>query len=170
MTKESMSFESVKSMSFEAILDEVYQGEVIGEAFFNTLLLRFKSPEQQYKLGSLLQLETEFKAKVRPIAMAHGLDPVEREESRQKGQDFADSLDGETWEEVMASFAAMMPALVARYEDFGAAVPSDYKEFGAILAAHEKSVGDFVKLEAAGETSNSIKDVVEQLIYPLPSP
>ena len=159
-----------ESMPFEAILDEVYQGEVIGEAFFNTLLPRFKSPEQQYKLGSLLQLETELKAKVRPIAIAHGVDPVEREESRQKGQEFADSLEGETWEEVMASFAAMMPTFVARYEELGAAVPSDYKEFGIFLVAHEKSIGDFVKLEAAGETSNSIKDVVEQLIYPLPSP
>ena len=170
MTNESTSLEAVESMSFEAILDEVYQGEVIGEAFFNTLLPRFKSPEQQYKLGSLLQLETEFKAKVRPLAIAHGLDPVEREESRQKGQGFADSLEGETWEEVMANFAAMMPTFVARYEDLGAAVPSDYKEFGVLLAAHEKSIGDFVKLEAVGETNNSIKDVVEQLIYPLPSP
>ena len=170
MTKESMSFESVESMSFEAILDEVYQGEVIGEAFFNTLLPRFKSPEQQYKLGSLLQLETEFKAKVRPIAIAHGLDPVEREESRQKGQGFADSLEGETWEEVMASFAGLMTTFVTRYKEMGAAVPSDYKEFGVHLAAHEKSIGDFVKLEAAGETINSIDDVVKQLNHPLPSP
>ena len=159
-----------EDMPFETILDEVYQGEVIGETFFNTLLLRFKSPEQQYKLGSLLQLETEFKAKVRPIAVAHGLDPVEREESRQKGQDFADSLEGETWKEVMTSFAAMMPTFVARYEDMGAAVPPDYREFGVFLAAHVKSIGTFANLEVAGETSNSIKDVVEQLVYPLPSP
>jgi hypothetical protein len=170
MTEESMSFDPVESMSFEAILDEVYQGEVIGEAFFSTLLRRFKSPDQQYKLGSLLQLETEFKAKVRPIAIAHGLDPVEREESRQKGQDFAGSLEGETWEEVMASFADLMRTLVARYREMGAAAPSDYKEFGVVLAAHEKSIGDFAKLEAEGETDNSINDVVQQLIHTLPSP
>ncbi len=170
MTEESASFEAVENMSFEAILDEVYQGEVSGEAFFNTLLSRFNTAEQQYKLASLLQLETEFKAKVRPIAIAHGLDPVERDESRQKGAVFADSLEGETWEEIMTSFAGLMTTFVARYKEMGASVPSNYKKFGIDLAAHEESIGDFVKLEVAGETNCSIDEVVKQLINPLPSP
>ena len=155
---------------FEAILDEVYQGEVIGEAFFYTLLTRFTTPDQQYKLGSLLQLETELKARVRPIALAHGVNLVEREESRQKGRDLVESLDGETWKEVMASFAEVMKPIVARYHEIGASIPEEYRELGVALGVHEQSIGDFSMMEAAGEVDKSIADVVAQLMYPMPEP
>jgi hypothetical protein len=49
----------MSNTQFTAILDEVDQGEVIGEAFFSAMLARFKTPDQQHKLASLLQLETE---------------------------------------------------------------------------------------------------------------
>ena len=155
---------------FETILDEVYHLEVLGEAFFSTLLKRFTTPDQQYKLGSLLQLETELKARVRPIALAHGVDLVEQEESRQRGRDLAESMDGETWEEVMASFAELIKPFVARYHEMGASVPDRHRELGDALGVHEKSIGDFAIMEAAGEVDKSIADVVAQLIYPMPEP
>jgi hypothetical protein len=78
--------------SFDETLEELYQGEIRGEAFFCALLEPFKEPDQQFKLGSLLQLETEFKARIRPIAFAHGIDLVEKDESRRAVVEFANSL------------------------------------------------------------------------------
>ena len=95
---------------------------------------------------------------------------VEREESRQKGRDFVESLDGETWEEVMASFAEVMKPIVARYHEMGASVPEKYRALGDAIGVHEQSIGDFAMKEAAGEVDTSIADVVAQLIYPMPEP
>jgi hypothetical protein len=157
--------------SLEAILEELYQGEVGGEAFFCVLLSRFKQPDQQYKLGTLLQLETELKARLRPIAFAHGVDLVERDESRREIGKFAqDALDGETWEEVIASFAELMKAFVARFQALAASLPAKHAELGKVILEHETSIGEFAMLEAAGETSRSIERVAKQIIHPLPPP
>jgi hypothetical protein len=157
-------------VSFEEILHEVYHGEVGGEAFFSALLARFPEPDQQYKLGSLLQLETEFKARVRPLAVCYGVDIVERDESRKEVLQFADALEGETWHEVMSSFAELMPGFVERFEALGSSVPPEHAEFGQAIIEHETSIGEFAALEAAGETDRSIDRVEKQLIYPLPKP
>ena len=156
--------------TFEETLEELYQGEIGGEAFFCALLARFKEPDQQYKLGSLLQLETEFKAKIRPIAFAHGIDLVEKDESRREVAAFADSLTGESWEEVISQFAELMKGFVARFEVLGASVPSTYSEFGKAIVEHETSIGEFAALEASGETHRSIDRVAKQLAYPLARP
>jgi hypothetical protein len=156
--------------SFEETLEELYQGEVGGEAFFCALLGRFKEPDQQYKLASLLQLETEFKARIRPIAFAHGIDLVERDESRREVVQFADSLSGASWEQAMSQFAALMKGFVARFEVLSASVPSAYADFAKAIVEHETSIGEFAALEASGETGRSLDRVAKQLVNPLPRP
>ena len=104
------------------------------------------------------------------IVLALGLDPVEREESRQKGMGFAELLGGQSWDELIVAFDGLMGEFVARYEEMAAATPPEYKEFGTHLAAHEKAIGDFAKLEAAGDTANSIAAVARLLNHPLPPP
>jgi hypothetical protein len=78
---------------FKVGLSELYQGEVIGEVILNCLLVQFRSPRQQYLLGSVLQLETETKARLRPTAAILGIDLVESEESRKMGT-FHESASG----------------------------------------------------------------------------
>ena len=69
-------------VEFKKGLSEEYQGEVIGEVFFGGLLERFDSPEHRYKLATLLQLETETKARLRPAALELGVELAEFDESR----------------------------------------------------------------------------------------
>jgi len=170
MAESNFGLDQPAPASFEEILEELYQGEIGGEAFFCALLERFKEPDQQYKLGSLLQLETEFKARIRPIAFAHGIDLVEKDESRREVVAFADSLTGETWEEVISQFAELMKGFVARFEVLGASVPSAHSDLGKAIVEHETSIGEFAALEASGETHRSIDRVAKQLAHPLPRP
>lgn len=156
--------------SFEGILEELYQGEVGGEAFFCALLSRFAEPDQQYKLGTLLQLETELKAKLRPLAFAHGVDLVERDEPKAQVRAFADALQGDTWQDLMAGFAELMKAFVARFHEIASALPPEQAELAKAIVEHETSIAEFATLEAAGETSRSIERVAKQLIHPLPPP
>ena len=46
---------------------ERYQGEVYGEAFYCALMHLFNNPAQKHLIGTLMQLETENKARLRQI-------------------------------------------------------------------------------------------------------
>ena len=156
--------------SFAEILEEIYQGEAGGEAFFCEMLARFKEPEHQYKLGSLLQLETELKAKIRPLAFTHGVEIVEDQDSRRQIAELAIQFDGQSWDQFIQGFAQMMPKFVDRFRILGAAMPADQADLAAAIVEHEESIEEFAKLEAAGSKDRSIDRVVRQLIHPLPTP
>ena len=83
---------------FKIGLVEMYQGEVIGEVLLSRMLERFDSAEQLYKLGTMLQLETETKARLRPAVMQLGLGLVELDDSRDKGNEFYRTFEGMNWE------------------------------------------------------------------------
>ena len=155
--------------SFSEILEEIYQGEAGGEAFFCEMLARFKEPAQQYKLGSLLQLETELKAKIRPLAFKHGVEIVEDQDSKRQIAELASQFDGQSWDQFIQGFAQMMPTFVDRFRMLGAAMPPDQADLAAAIVEHEESIEEFARLEAAGSTDRSIDRVVRQLIHPLPS-
>ena len=55
------------SQRFLDALLHVYHGEQFGEAVFETLLPQAEDEEQRYVLGTLLQLESEGKAVMRPM-------------------------------------------------------------------------------------------------------
>ena len=54
---------------FKACIVTYYQTEVLGEALFESLITKFQEPDYRYKIGSLLQLETETKARLRPAML-----------------------------------------------------------------------------------------------------
>ncbi len=156
--------------SFAEILEEIYQGEAGGEAFFCEVLARYTEPDQQYKLGSLLQLETELKAKIRPLAFQHGVEIVENQESKQQIAGLAAQFDGKTWNDFIHGFAQMMPTFVDRFRLLAAAMPADQEKLAAAIVEHEESIEEFARLEAAGSIEHSIDRVVKQLLYPLRRP
>jgi hypothetical protein len=156
--------------SFAGILEEIYQGEAGGEAFFCEMLARFKEPHQQYKLGSLLQLETELKARIRPLAFKHGVEIVEDPDAKRQIAELATQFDGQSWDEFIQGFAQMMPAFVERFRILGAAMPADQADLAAAIVEHVESIEEFAKLEQAGSTERSIDRVAKQLIHPLPRP
>ncbi len=153
---------------FKIGLSEFYQGEVIGEVVFSRLLERFGSADQQYKLGSLLQLETETKARLRPTAMKLGVDLVELDESRDQGEEFNRSFEGKDWRSAMAHLAIVVVPYVKRYRQIAESAPNDYKELADSMVVHEQSIQNYAELEAAGDGDRSLDGVVKQLIFPLP--
>ena len=149
---------------------EMYQGEIIGEVATNRMLACFDDPEQRYKIAIILQLETETKARLRPVLLQLGLDPTELEESRQAGHEFADALDGLGWTDAMAQLQVGLKPFVGRYLEVETIAPADYRELAHSMVVHEQSIYRFAELEAAGGTSHSVDDMVVQLAYPLPVP
>ena len=63
----------MSSEEFKAGLNELYQGEIMGELVIEQMMTYFKEPAEQAKLAVLLQLETETKARLRPAVIELGL-------------------------------------------------------------------------------------------------
>ncbi|MEL7136227.1 MAG: hypothetical protein AAFN03_10975 [Pseudomonadota bacterium] len=160
----------VKPAFLEA-LQEVYHGEQFGEAFFEALLPRATDQEQRYILGSLLQLESEGKAIMRPVLTKLGLSLDEDPASRPLGVKSAEMLNELAWTE---QFAAMAKGIRAKglpqYEELAALIAEDEDSEAFALASfmgkHERAILAASENIAAGR-SDPIAPVVEILHFPL---
>jgi hypothetical protein len=156
--------------AFENGMNELYQGEVLGEVLFNCMLGLFHEPEHRYKLAVMFQLETETKARLRPALMQLGLDIVESEESRGAGQEVATSLEGMDWKSAMAALRDLVKPYVARYREIADSAPPEFRAVAESMASHEKSLFDFLELEAGGDGESAFAAIVAQLHNVLPAP
>lgn len=151
-------------------LSEQYQGEVTGEVAINCLLPKFRSPRQQYLLGTVLQLETETKARLRPVAAELGIDIIESEDSRKAGFAFRDMVEGLDWQSSMSVFAEALVSYVSRYQEIQDIAPPEYKELAELMVVHERSIQQLWEREALGEGDSAIGEINRQLLFPLPNP
>lgn len=155
------------SDEFKKGFSEFYQNEVIGEVLFAGLLKPFNTLEQQYTLTTLLQLETETKARLRPAALELGLELVDLDESRKLGFDFIRMLEGMEWKAMMSELATVVVPFVKRYTEIAEMAPPEYREIADSMVVHEKSIETLGRLEASGDTTHSLDDVIKQLKFPL---
>ena len=152
---------------FKKGLSEEYQGEVIGEVLFSGLLEHFDSPQHRFKLATLLQLETETKARLRPTALELGVELAELAESRKMGHDFLKSCEGMDWKGLMTHLETVVEPYVKRYSEIAEIAPPEYKDVADSMVVHEASIRTFARLEASGDTEHSLDDVIKQLKFPM---
>ena len=158
------------SNEFRDAVIELYQGEVLGEVLFEDMLAFYDDASHVHKIASLLQLETETKARLRPLVLSLGIDPAELEESRQAGHKFAEDLKGLDWEAAMARLHDGVRPYAERYREIVAIAPREYQTVAASMVSHEQALLRFTELEVAGETERSLDAVNAQLHWPLPAP
>lgn len=156
--------------SFASQLTEMYQGEVIGEVLFDRLLETCSDPAQRYKVATMLQLETETKARLRPALLELGADITEQAESRRLGGEFADSLAGQDWAGMMTTLRDTIRPYLERYETIAAGAPDAWRPLAESMVVHEAALYEFAEKELAGDTQSSVEAIVAQLEFPLPAP
>ena len=154
----------------KADLTLLYQGEVFGEMFYCTLLQHFRSPKQQHLLGSLLQLETESKARVRPFAFEHDISLIESEYKRKEGAEFVRHVKDMEWIDAAASLVPISEDAVADYRRIANEAPEEWKPLAEAMVKHEFLILDATKLAAEGEDEKAADLVSSHLVYPLPQP
>ncbi|MHC5064050.1 MAG: hypothetical protein ACYTG5_08755 [Planctomycetota bacterium] len=152
---------------FREVVDDYYQGEVGGEAFFDTILGFYDAADQRHKLATLLQLESETKARLRPLVLRLGGDPRELESARAKGRELAMPLEGLDWQEGMAEMREVIRPFMEKYRGRVAEVPPEYRSVAASMASHEDALFRFAELEMSGDGEGSLDDVNAQLHWPL---
>ena len=162
------------SQIFSDALVTVYHGEQFGEAVFEALLPKADNQDQSYILGSLLQLESEGKAVMRPVLTKLGLPLDEDPDSRPRGLAGAQTLIEMPWRDMFAAMATGIRAKgLPQYEELATLVSAEEDSEAHALAnfmgAHERAVLAVAENIAAGQP-NPIEPVIEILHFPLTKP
>lgn len=155
---------------FRDCLVGYYQTEIRGQAFFEAMLTKFEDPDHLYKVGSILQLETETKARLRPAILELGGSVEEFESSREAGRNRAASISVGNWEEFVAHLNKVGQPLTNRQREVSEIAPPPYRELALSMKVHGESIQNFTERELAGEGAHSIDEVVAQLKFPLQRP
>ena len=148
---------------------ELYESEISGEAFSLALLRVAKNERDRYQLGTLLQLETETKARLRPLLSKYGqslsedmeLSEVDGAVAAYQAVDFAE-------------FAALMkPAVqgfLSRFQEIELVGPPEDQKILNSMVRHESSILKWLEMESEGNTEGSLDAMIAELQYPLPAP
>lgn len=159
--------------TYAEALAEFYNGEVTGEAIYSNLLSWAKNDDQRLKLATLLQLETETKAWLRPYLVAQGISVAERAEDRSKGAGVAEQVKPLTWTQLMTgTIRALETQIIPFYESFADAAKArskaDEESVCRYMVEHERAQLEFARRELAGEPAKvALEPVLRQLRFPL---
>jgi hypothetical protein len=152
---------------YRAGISELYQGEVTGEGLFSEWLARC-APEHAYGMALLLQLESEAKARLRPLLWRLGLPLVEDPAMRTAGVEEAQRLARMPWHESMLGLAALVKPYLARYRALAAAAPAQDKPEVHFMVTHEMTVLRFAECQAAGDANAALWQLLGALEHPWP--
>jgi len=157
----------VEELSYPACTRELYESEIIGEAVFLTLVREAKSQRDRYHFATLLQLETETKAKLRPLLYKHGLS-LDEVMDRSLLDVVVGTYRDNSWQEFAALIVSGEEDFVARFEAIAKAGDEADSEILKSMVRHEASILRWATMERDGNTDGSLDDVIAQLSYPLP--
>lgn len=158
-------------MATPHVIEELYQGEVLGEGLFNRMLRDLDDERQRHVVGSMLQLETETKAYLRQAAASRGLPVMEDDAQRAAGEHVAESLQGMRWIEKMGRLQAGIGGrYLPRFELLASGARPEDVDVTSLMVRHEAALLDVVTREAAGDTRSSLDPLRPLLRWPLSPP
>ncbi|MEO1043366.1 MAG: hypothetical protein AAFX52_13875 [Pseudomonadota bacterium] len=162
------------SPMFQECLIDIYRGEQEGEAIFDTILKKAADDKQRYVLGSLLQFETEGKARLRPLLSQLGISAAEDDKAKAEAASLADSMGHLSWNDQFTTMAkGIESTFLAKYRELATLVNEEEDAEAFALAKfmgdHEEAVMLACANLAAG-SADPIAPVVNMLQFPLVKP
>jgi hypothetical protein len=158
-----------RSEYLSAVNEYFYQGEVLGEAFGASYVRLEGDPDRRHKWASLMQLETETKALLRPFLIRLGLG-VEQSDVSEQIAGFAKLYHAKTWRQHMDELSDITAFYLGKFREIEMAAPEDERSTARYMIAHETAIHDFARAELAGDARGSLAGLVGQLRWPLPAP
>jgi len=144
---------------------ELYAAEVEGEGMAARWLELATDPEQKYKLGLFLQLESEAKVRLRPLLARYGISLVEDPTQRHLGFAEAERFAAQPWKEAMAGLSKLCLPFAARFRSLLASAPPEDVPLIRFMIDHEESFSRIAAREAAGEPAME-SELVVMLAHP----
>ena len=152
-----------------AITEYFYQGEVLGEAFFAYCVKHECDAGRRHKWATLLQLETETKARLRPFLTSLGLS-VAQDDVAPRIAEITAGFEAKAWPQHMKEIDEITGFFLDKFRAIEAAAPAGReREMARAMVKHETAISNFAKRELAGDGTNSLAEIVAQLQWPLAS-
>jgi hypothetical protein len=153
---------------YPACIAELYESEVFGEAAFLALLKAAKNPREKYHFATFLQLETETKARLRPLLLKYDFTLEEGMDPEQINGIVA-AYQGASWADFLGGMKPMIDNFLQRFTQIAALGPDEDRVILESMIKHEMSFVHWIDKELAGE-EGSLDAVLEIIQYRLSRP
>ena len=157
----------MSNLAYPACIRTLYDSEIFGEAVFRALGEVAKSPREKYMFGTLLQLETETKARLRPFLFKHGLTLSETVDVEVVGGVVA-GYTAHPWLAFAGGTIPVIQDFFAQFKAIAEVGPEEDQQVLQSMIHHEAAILKWLTMESVGSTEGSLDDVIAQLQYPLP--
>jgi len=141
---------------YTKLLTDAYRGELLGEALFDSFAARETDPDRAEKLRVLQRIEGDTAARLRPLAVAAGIevDGAGDETARSQGREMGGA--GVAWDGFVKGLHDALPPFLAGFVRLRelAADPADPALVA--LVTHEQAINAFAELELAGHPDRSL--------------
>jgi hypothetical protein len=143
----------------------LYDGEVMGERLVLALHAAARTPRDAAHFAAIVQLETETKARLRPLLLKYGMSLAEAADLTGIPERLA-GYAGQTWRDYTAATAARLTTVLRDYEAIAALGPPDDQPILGAVVAHEAALLDWARMESDGETDQSLAAITALLCFP----
>lgn len=147
----------------------LYGAEIEGEGMATRWLELATDPEQQYKLGLFLQLESEAKVRLRPLLARYGISLIEDASQRSLGMKEAERFAAQPWKEAMAGVVQALPSVRRALQVAPAVCTPEDVPLILFMIGHEESFSRIATREAMGEPAMA-SELVVMLAHPFARP
>ncbi|MBC5766068.1 hypothetical protein [Ramlibacter albus] len=146
---------------------KLYESESNGEKIYSALLRAAKGERDRYHFATLLQLESETKARLQPFLFKYGV--AYSTPDIQPFVDGAVSLYVEHgWQALMAASRPVVQKGIAEFEAIAAIGLAEDADVLQGMVRHEKAILQWVDAELAGSGDDSLRAVIAELAHPIP--
>lgn len=150
-------------------INELYQSEVLGEQAFLALVEAARNERDRYHFGTFLQLESETKARLRPLLQKYGMPFLESGEAKEAVSGFVALYTDNDWQEFLSQLKPLIEQFISRFQEIADAGPTEDREFLQSMVTHEQSFMHWIEKELAGEPGG-LEWAIDQLKFPLVEP
>ncbi len=155
-------------VTYPACIRELYESEIFGEASALALIKAAKDDHDRYRFGTLLQLETETKARLRPFLAKYNL-PLS-EDMDLSGVDgmLGAYNSASSFREFAATITPAIEHFHSRFAQIAQAGPADDQPVLESMVRHESAILEWLALESNGLSQGALDAMIRELKYPLP--
>jgi hypothetical protein len=155
--------------AYPACVRELYESEIFGEAAALAVVNVARTDRDRYHLSTLLQLETETKARLRLLLVRHGMS-LSEEMDLSSVPGVLEAYQSGSWQEFMAGIQPVVEGYLTRFKEIAEAAPDEDGEIARSMVRHENAILQWVQMEIAGDTERSLEAMIAELNFPVPKP
>jgi len=159
----------MSDMEYPACIRELYESEIFGEAASLAVLAVTKNERDRYHMGTLLQLETETKARLRPFLTKHGI-TLSEQMPLNDVDGIVDAYKEHNWQEFAAAIKPVVDDFLHRFKEIVQLGPEEDRDVLESMVRHESAILQWIELESKGADDSSLDSIIAELQYPLPKP